>query len=122
MASAPEPFCLVKNQAPQIPESSDCHRNYGARPAPYPPSAQISSVSWVDRTSTENVNGTTIDPAEQPFVFDKFFRGRQNRSSQKGTGMGLAIAKAIMEAHGGGITLSSSQGGGASFTLWLPIH
>ena len=68
------------------------------------------------------MNGTTIDPAEQPFVFDKFFRGPQNRSSQKGTGMGLAIAKAIMEAHGGGITLSSSQGGGASFTLWLPIH
>lgn len=64
--------------------------------------------------------GPGIDPAEQPFVFDKFFRGRQSRSSQKGTGMGLAIAKAIMEAHGGGITLSSSPGQGACFTLWLP--
>ena len=66
--------------------------------------------------------GPGIDPAEQPFVFDKFFRGRQSRSSQKGTGMGLAIAKAIMEAHGGGITLSSSPGRGASFTLWLPTE
>jgi two-component system, OmpR family, sensor histidine kinase KdpD len=65
--------------------------------------------------------GPGIDPAEQPFVFDKFFRGRQSRSSQKGTGMGLAIAKAIMEAHGGGITLTSSPGHGACFTLWLPV-
>jgi two-component system, OmpR family, sensor histidine kinase KdpD len=65
--------------------------------------------------------GPGIDPAEQLFVFDKFFRGRQSRSSQKGTGMGLAIAKAIMEAHGGGITLFSNPGQGASFTLWLPI-
>lgn len=65
--------------------------------------------------------GPGIDPAEQPFVFDKFFRGQRGRSSQKGTGMGLAIAKAIMEAHCGGITLSSSPGQGACFTLWLPI-
>ncbi len=66
--------------------------------------------------------GPGIDPDEQPFVFDKFFRGRQSRSSQKGTGIGLAIAKAIMEAHGGGITLSSSPGRGACFTLWLPTE
>lgn len=65
--------------------------------------------------------GPGIDPAEQPFVFDKFFRGRQGRSSRKGTGMGLAIAKAIMEVHGGGIILSSPPGLGASFTLWLPV-
>lgn len=66
--------------------------------------------------------GPGIDPDEQPFVFDKFFRGRQSRSSQKGTGIGLAIAKAIMEAHGGGIMLVSTPGRGACFTLWLPTE
>lgn len=64
--------------------------------------------------------GSGIDAADQPFVFDKFFRGREHRSSAQGTGMGLAIAKAIMEAHGGGISVISSPGRGACFTLWLP--
>jgi two-component system, OmpR family, sensor histidine kinase KdpD len=66
-------------------------------------------------------HGTGIDPAEQLFVFDKFYRGRQHRSSIRGSGMGLAIAKAILEAHGGGITLASSAGQGSRFTLWLPL-
>ncbi|HTV81865.1 MAG TPA: ATP-binding protein [Acidobacteriaceae bacterium] len=65
--------------------------------------------------------GPGIDPAEQLFVFDKFYRGRQYRASIKGSGMGLAIAKAILEAHGGGITLASSPGQGSRFTLWLPL-
>lgn len=65
--------------------------------------------------------GPGIDPAEQLFVFDKFYRGRQHRTSIRGSGMGLAIAKAILEAHGGGITLASSPGQGSRFTLWLPL-
>ncbi len=65
--------------------------------------------------------GPGIDPAEQLFVFDKFYRGRQHRTSIGGSGMGLAIAKAILEAHGGGIALSSNPGHGSRFTLWLPM-
>jgi two-component system sensor histidine kinase KdpD len=66
--------------------------------------------------------GPGIDPAEQPFVFDKFFRGRRHRGQRAGTGMGLAIVKAIMEAHGGGIELTSEPGRGTRFTFWLPLH
>ena len=65
--------------------------------------------------------GPGIDAEEQPFIFDKFFRGRQHRSLAKGTGMGLAIAKAILEAHGGGIAIVSQTGEGARFTFWLPL-
>lgn len=65
--------------------------------------------------------GPGIDLAEQPFIFDKFFRGRQYRSSSQGTGMGLAIGKAIMEAHRGGISVSSKPGKGARFSIWLPL-
>jgi len=66
--------------------------------------------------------GPGIEPGEQPFVFDKFFRGTKQRGLAAGTGMGLAIVKAILEAHGGGIELKSRAGEGARFTFWLPLE
>jgi two-component system sensor histidine kinase KdpD len=65
--------------------------------------------------------GPGIEPGEQPFVFDKFFRGRQQRGKAGGTGMGLAIVKAIVEAHGGAIELISEAGKGSQFAFWLPL-
>jgi two-component system, OmpR family, sensor histidine kinase KdpD len=65
--------------------------------------------------------GGGIDPGDQPFVFDKFFRGKRQKSQSAGTGMGLAIAKAILEAHGGGIDLASRPGEGTRFTFWVPL-
>ncbi|WP_164981479.1 sensor histidine kinase [Silvibacterium dinghuense] len=64
--------------------------------------------------------GPGIDEADQPYIFDKFFRGRNQKPGTSGTGMGLAIVKAIMIAHGGGVTMGNRPGGGAIFTLWLP--
>lgn len=65
--------------------------------------------------------GVGIDPAEQPYVFDKFFRGSNQRLRMEGSGMGLAIAKAILVAHGGGISVKSEPGKGAIFTFWLAL-
>ncbi|HEX4068220.1 MAG TPA: ATP-binding protein [Acidobacteriaceae bacterium] len=65
--------------------------------------------------------GPGIEPGEQPFIFDKFFRGKRQRGKAAGTGMGLAIVKAILEAHGGGIELVSGSGKGTRFTFWLPF-
>jgi two-component system sensor histidine kinase KdpD len=65
--------------------------------------------------------GSGVEPGEQPFVFDKFFRGKRQRGKAGGTGMGLAIAKAIVEAHGGGIELISEAGKGSQFAFWLPL-
>ncbi|MGA8110093.1 MAG: ATP-binding protein [Acidobacteriaceae bacterium] len=65
--------------------------------------------------------GPGIEPAELPFLFDKFFRGKKQRVKATGTGMGLAIVKAILEAHGGGIELASEAGKGTRFTFWLPM-
>ena len=52
-------------------------------------------------------------------LFDKFTRG-QTESATPGVGLGLAICKAVVDAHRGQIVASNAQGGGAEFTLTLP--
>ncbi len=56
--------------------------------------------------------GAGIDEQEQLRIFDKFFRAREHRFRVPGTGMGLAIAKGIVEAHGGKIWVTSEPGQG----------
>jgi two-component system, OmpR family, sensor histidine kinase KdpD len=65
--------------------------------------------------------GPGIDDFEQELIFEKFFRGKDNRYSVQGTGMGLAIAKAVVEAHGGHIQVVSQMGHGSVFSFTLPI-
>ncbi|HKF45752.1 MAG TPA: ATP-binding protein [Terracidiphilus sp.] len=66
-------------------------------------------------------NGPGIDAADLPMIFEKFYRGSRAAAAGKGTGMGLAIARAILEAHGGGIDVSSTPGAGAIFHFWVPL-
>jgi len=65
--------------------------------------------------------GPGIDDFEQSLVFEKFYRGRNQRVQISGTGMGLAICKAIVEAHGGKLGLTSQLGHGSVFYFSLPI-
>lgn len=65
--------------------------------------------------------GTGIDPAELPFIFERFYRGEKSRNRKTGgAGIGLAIVKAIVEAHGGSIEVASAVGQGSKFTIRLP--
>lgn len=64
--------------------------------------------------------GPGIDDMEQSLIFEKFYRGRDQRYRVQGTGMGLAIAKAIVEAHGGTITVLSQPGSGSVFSFTIP--
>lgn len=66
--------------------------------------------------------GPGIDEMEISRIFDKFYRGRHQRYRVQGTGMGLPIAKAIVEAHGGTIRVFSRAGRGSVFTVGLPIE
>ena len=65
--------------------------------------------------------GEGIDPHEQSMIFDKFYRGKDQRYRVQGTGMGLAICKAIVEAHGGKMGVTSQVGSGSVFQFSLPI-
>jgi two-component system sensor histidine kinase KdpD len=66
-------------------------------------------------------DGPGVDPVDLPFIFDKFYRGKNGASKGKGTGMGLAISRAILAAHGGGIEVASTPGHGACFCFWVPL-
>lgn len=65
--------------------------------------------------------GPGIGEAELSLIFDKFYRGTDQRYRVQGTGMGLPIAKAIVEAHGGTIGVISQVGHGSVFSFTLPI-
>jgi two-component system sensor histidine kinase KdpD len=62
--------------------------------------------------------GPGIPPRELERIFDKFYRGTRGRAAT-GTGMGLAIARGIIEAHGGKIWAENRPEGGAVFVIQL---
>src|SRR5580698_8015552 len=76
-----------------------------------------------DQTITINIadRGPGIDDFEQSLVFEKFYRGRNQRVQVHGTGMGLAICKAIVEAHGGRLGVTSQLGHGSVFYFSLRV-
>ena len=65
--------------------------------------------------------GPGIDATDLPLIFEKFYRGKKSATGGKGTGMGLAIVKAILAAHSGGVEAVSIPGKGASFRFWVPL-
>jgi two-component system sensor histidine kinase KdpD len=93
--------------------------------------AKYSPVGTPVRISAEVKNGFVmtsvadrgpgIDIFEQTLIFDKFYRGNRERYAAPGTGMGLAIAKVLVEAHGGSISVVSQPGSGSVFSFSLPV-
>ena len=74
--------------------------------------------NWI--TITVQDTGSGISKKDFPHLFERFYRGEAGRKSgAPGTGLGLAISAQIMNKLGGLITLDTSPGEGASFTLWL---
>jgi len=66
-------------------------------------------------------NGIGIDKEELPYIFERFYRADKSRNrSTGGSGIGLTIAKSIIEAHGGKVIAESEQNRGSKFTITLP--
>jgi signal transduction histidine kinase len=55
-------------------------------------------------------------------VFEPFYRGNQGRRFKQGMGLGLSIARDLIEAHGGRISLESIPGEGSLFSIHLPLQ
>ena len=71
-------------------------------------------ISVIDR-------GPGIPAEEQPLIFEKYYRGKQGRGHLTGMGMGLPIARQVVEAHHGRVWVESQPGEGATFSFTLPL-
>jgi len=84
-------------------------------------SEQIAGERYVSLTIKDNGEG--ISESNINKIFDRFFRSEFHRSREHGGyGLGLSIVKSIVEAHGGKISVQSSPGNGAEFTIHLPMQ
>jgi two-component system, OmpR family, sensor histidine kinase KdpD len=72
-------------------------------------------------TTSVSDRGPGIDDFEQTMIFDKFYRGKDQRYLVRGTGMGLPIAKAIIAAQHGNMSVTSQLGHGSVFSFTLPV-
>ena len=68
-------------------------------------------------------DGEGIPPEVQSKIFERFYRGEKSRTRSTGSsGLGLAISKSLVEAHGGSISVESTVGQGARFFFTLPSN
>jgi two-component system, OmpR family, sensor kinase len=99
---------LIENALSYTPE----HGRVRVRLDPAPPSLRVS----VEDT------GCGIAAEDLPRIFDRFYRSEKSRHDASGhAGLGLAIARRIVELHGGKIAVESQRGAGATFTFTLPV-
>ena len=84
----------------------------------HPIEIRVRNAGEVARLSVRDY-GVGIDPARQAFVFDRFERAVSS-PNYGGLGLGLYIARRIVQAHGGTVTVESEPGQGATFTVTLP--
>jgi two-component system OmpR family sensor kinase len=85
------------------------------------------STSYDTQSATARIDvsdtGSGIAPEDQAQIFERFYRADPARTRANGnTGLGLAIARAIVQAHGGTIGVQSVPGAGARFTVTLPAN
>jgi two-component system sensor histidine kinase KdpD len=106
---------LVGQALKQLLDNAD---RYSPADSPIDVSARLAENSMEVSVSD---SGPGVTPDEQSRIFDKFYRGRHSARFPHGTGMGLSIAKGIIEAHGGRISVSGRPEGGAVFSLQLPL-
>jgi two-component system sensor histidine kinase KdpD len=91
---------------------------YGPAEAPIRVVCEREASGGLRASVTDRGPGVPVE--ELPLLFEKFYRGKQTRNGVAGTGMGLAIAKAIVAAHGGTINAASRPGEGSTFSFELP--
>ena len=83
------------------------------------------SVKSDDAGTTISIkdSGPGLSEADQARIFERFYRAdpSRNRSNEEGSGLGLSIVDAVMQAHGGKVGVTSKLGEGATFTVFFPL-
>jgi len=91
---------------------------YSPKEQPITISAELTGAAV---TISVSDRGPGIDDFEQTMIFEKFYRGKDQRYLVRGTGMGLPIAKAIIAAQQGSMNVTSQLGHGSVFSFTLPV-
>jgi two-component system, OmpR family, sensor histidine kinase KdpD len=105
----------VKDAMVQLIDNADL---YSPKDQPITITAELTGDSV---TTSVADHGPGIDDFDQTMIFEKFYRGKDQRYLVRGTGMGLPIAKAIIAAHNGSMTVTSQLGHGSVFSFTLPV-
>jgi len=128
MRNVPDALPLVRLDAVQIEQVLT---NLLENAAKYSsPGAAITISAHVtdepDSTSTLRISVADLGPgialSEQERIFDKFYRVTGSTTPMSGTGMGLAIVKGLVEAHGGRVMVESTPRRGSTFSVLLPVE
>ncbi len=118
----PEDFPLIEADPHWLREVLD---NLIANAIKYSPrGGRILVTGWYDDTHVHvavSDEGLGLSPEEQKRIFERFYRAPDKRALAKGAGLGLYLCKAVIEAHGGQISVNSKEGKGATFTFSLPV-
>ena len=87
--------------------------------AKWSPADGTVTVRLSDGVLVVDDQGTGVDEADRPHVFERFFRSDESRA-MPGSGLGLAIVRQVIDRHGGRIEVSEAPSGGARFSMWVP--
>jgi two-component system sensor histidine kinase KdpD len=117
-SSLPRAMMDLRHTEEILSQLLDNAGKYSPRGTPITIAAEVQGGMLVTSVADQ---GPGIDAVDQSMIFDKFYRGRGQRQNVQGTGMGLAIAKAIVEAHGGTISLTTQPERGSVFSFTLPL-
>ena len=82
-------------------------------------SAEVANGTMITSVADRGIG---VDDFEKMLIFDKFYRGQGQRYRVQGTGMGLAISKTLVEAHGGSLDVTSQPAQGSVFSFRLPLQ
>jgi two-component system, OmpR family, sensor histidine kinase KdpD len=108
-------FDRIKDVLARLIENADA---YSPKDRPITITAEVSGNTLVTSVADQ---GPGIEEMELGLIFDKFYRGKDQRYLVHGTGMGLPIAKAIAAAHGGTVNVVSQRNHGSVFSVVLPL-
>jgi signal transduction histidine kinase len=120
--SFPEEFPVIRGDPTRLEQVLNNLLSNAIKYSPEGGPIDISGNPATDRvTVTVTDRGVGIPFEEQPHIFESFYRGsREYQQQTAGAGLGLYLAKAIVEAHGGEIWVDSDPGEGAAFSFSLP--